>query len=54
MLFLHDLTRTGQADYDSADADIAAALQSRLPASVAVIDRARFCLPWPQARLLVL
>jgi tRNA modification GTPase len=35
---LHDLTRTGQADYDSADADIASALQSRLPASVTVID----------------
>ena len=38
VLFLHDLTRVGQADYDQADADIATALQSRLPASVAVID----------------
>ena len=38
VLFVHDLTRVGQADYDQADADIATALQSRLPASVAVID----------------
>ena len=38
MLFLHDLTRSGQADYDSADADIAAALKARVPANVAVID----------------
>ena len=38
VLFLHDLTRVGQADYDRADADIATALQSRLPAGVTVID----------------
>jgi tRNA modification GTPase len=38
VLFLHDLTRAGQADYDQADVDIATALQSRLPASVTVID----------------
>ena len=38
VLFLHDLTRVGQADYDRADADIASALQSRLPAGVTVID----------------
>jgi len=38
VLFLHDLTRTGQADYDNADADIAVALKARLPASVTVID----------------
>ena len=38
VLFLHDLTRAGQTAYDKADADIAAALQSRLPARVAVID----------------
>jgi tRNA modification GTPase len=38
VLFLHDLTRSGQADYDNADADIATALKARLPASVAVID----------------
>ena len=38
VLFLHDLTRTGQADYDRADAEIAARLDARLPASVTVID----------------
>jgi tRNA modification GTPase len=38
VLFLHDLTRAGQADYDSADADIALALKARVPASVSVID----------------
>jgi len=38
VLFLHDLTRVGQADHDQADADIAHALRSRLPAGVAVID----------------
>jgi tRNA modification GTPase len=38
VLFLHDLTRVGQAEYDQADADINAALKTRLPASVAVID----------------
>ena len=38
VLFLHDLTRTGQADYDQADADIATALKTRLPASAAVVD----------------
>jgi tRNA modification GTPase len=35
---LHDLTRVGQADYDSTDADIATALKARLPARVAVLD----------------
>ncbi len=34
VLFLHDLTRVGQVDYDRADADIA----SRLPSAVTVID----------------
>ncbi len=38
VLFLHDLTRVGQAAYDDADADIAALLDARLPASVTVID----------------
>jgi tRNA modification GTPase len=38
VLFLHDLTRTGQAAYDQADADIAKALTRRLPVSVAVLD----------------
>ncbi len=38
VLFLHDLTRLGQAAYDSADADIARALKSRLSAGVAVIE----------------
>jgi tRNA modification GTPase len=38
VLFLHDLTRVGQSDYDQADADIDAALKTRLPTSVTVID----------------
>jgi tRNA modification GTPase len=38
VLFLHDLTRVGQSDYDQADADINAALKTRLPTSVTVID----------------
>ena len=38
VLFLHDLTRVGQADYDRADADIATALKARVPTSVSVID----------------
>jgi len=38
VLFLHDLTRVGLPDYDRADADIATALKTRLPASVSVID----------------
>lgn len=38
VLFLHDLTRVGQAEYDQADADIGAALKTRLPPSVAVIE----------------
>lgn len=37
VLFLHDITRAGQASYAAADADIATTLQARLPASVAVI-----------------
>ena len=38
VLFLHDLTRAGQSEYDQADADIATALKKRLPASVSVLD----------------
>lgn len=38
VIFLHDLTRAGQHDYDNADADIAKALLARLPHSVSVID----------------
>jgi tRNA modification GTPase len=38
VLFLHDLTRNAAPDYARADADIAALLASRLPASVPVID----------------
>ena len=38
VLFLHDLTRVGQAGYDTADAEIGATLDARLPASVTVID----------------
>jgi len=38
VLFLHDLTRSAAPAYAQADADIAALLASRLPASVPVID----------------
>jgi tRNA modification GTPase len=38
VLFLHDLTRIAQPDYQAADAQIAALLQARLPAAVPVID----------------
>jgi tRNA modification GTPase len=38
VLFLHDLTRAGQARLRQADADIDAALKTRLPSSVTVID----------------
>ena len=38
VLFLHDLTRCGQPDYQAADAGIARTLAQRLPARVPVID----------------
>jgi tRNA modification GTPase len=38
VLFLHDLTRTGTADYQAADANIAALLGQKLPARVPVVD----------------
>lgn len=38
VLFLHDLTRVGQADYADADREIADNLAQRLPAAVPVID----------------
>ncbi|MDB5732572.1 MAG: tRNA uridine-5-carboxymethylaminomethyl(34) synthesis GTPase MnmE [Variovorax sp.] len=38
VLFLHDLTRAGNADYRAADADIARTLAARLPRSVPVLD----------------
>jgi len=38
VLFLHDLTRVGTAEYEAADADIARTLEVRLPAAVTVID----------------
>ncbi len=38
VLFLHDLTRCTQADYQSADAAIAADLARRVPASVPLLD----------------
>lgn len=38
VLFLHDLSRAGQSEYDQADADIATSLRKRLPASVTVMD----------------
>ncbi len=38
VLFLHDLTRAGVADYAVADAEIARTLAHKLPSSVPVID----------------
>jgi len=38
VLFLHDLTRTGDAAYAAADADIARSLAHRVPPAVPVID----------------
>ncbi len=38
VLFLHDLTRAGQADYVAADTQIAQMLAAKLPAAVPVID----------------
>ena len=38
VLFLHDLTRAGQADYGAADREIAAQLAQRVPAAVPVVD----------------
>ena len=38
VLFLHDLTRAGEADYGAADREIAAQLAQRVPAAVPVID----------------
>lgn len=38
VLFLHDLTRAGSADYARADADILRTLQEKLSASVPVLD----------------
>ena len=38
VLFLHDLTRAGTADYDAADREIATTLDERLPTRVTVID----------------
>ena len=38
VLFLHDLTRIGQADYQAADADIARQMARQLPPRVALID----------------
>jgi tRNA modification GTPase len=38
VLFLHDLTRADQLDYAAADAEILRGLQSKLPASVPVLD----------------
>ncbi|MCA0213767.1 MAG: tRNA uridine-5-carboxymethylaminomethyl(34) synthesis GTPase MnmE [Proteobacteria bacterium] len=38
VLFLHDLTRAAQADYQAADARIATLLRAKLPAAVPVID----------------
>jgi tRNA modification GTPase len=38
VLFLHDLTRVGEAGYAGADQEIAGALAERLPAAVPVID----------------
>jgi tRNA modification GTPase len=38
VLFLHDLTRAGDAAYAAADADIARSLARRVPAAVPVVD----------------
>ena len=38
VLFLHDLTRSNEADYTQADAAIARSLQEHLPAQVPVLD----------------
>ncbi|NVO06440.1 MAG: tRNA uridine-5-carboxymethylaminomethyl(34) synthesis GTPase MnmE, partial [Rhodoferax sp.] len=38
VLFLHDLTRVGHADYQEGDAEIARTLQQKLPTGVPVID----------------
>ncbi len=38
LLFLHDLTRIEQTEYQSGDADIAATLLQKLPSAVPVID----------------
>jgi tRNA modification GTPase len=38
LLFLHDLTRLGDPDYQSADADIRRTLAGRLPAQVPVLE----------------
>ncbi|MDB5752096.1 MAG: tRNA uridine-5-carboxymethylaminomethyl(34) synthesis GTPase MnmE [Ramlibacter sp.] len=38
LLFLHDLTRAGEAEYAAADQTIAAMLQQKLPRDVPVID----------------
>ena len=38
MLFLHDLTRCTEPDYQAADQDIAKLLQQQLPARVPVLD----------------
>jgi len=38
VLFLHDLTRTGDAAYASGDGDILASLQHKLPSGVPVLD----------------
>ncbi len=38
VLFLHDLTRAGEAGYGAADREIAAQLAQRVPAAVPVID----------------
>ena len=38
VLFLHDLTRTQQADYQEGDADIASTLLQKLPPGVPVMD----------------
>jgi len=50
VLFLHDLTRSGDAAYRAADADIAQAMALRLPAHVPVIDlwNKSDCAPPPQ------
>ena len=49
VLFLHDLTRLGQPDYDGAEAEIAARLAADMPARLRVVDIYNKCDAAPAA-----
>lgn len=59
LLFLHDLTRTGQADYDEAEAEIAQRLSSLVPDTRKLVhvfnkcDLAAAAGEWPEEGLLI-